>query len=158
MGERGPIPKRSDNRVRRNVTDENGVSTKMAPAAINVKPPAEDRAWHPVIKGWYRSLKESGQSVFYEPSDWQAARFLAHYASKVLRAAEDTNDPTPLRAASIGRIWSMMGDLMTTETSRRRARVELIRLGLEPGDGDTGGGDEPGTEVVNINDFRTAYE
>ncbi|TFI40278.1 hypothetical protein E4P29_25545 [Rhodococcus sp. 1R11] len=158
MGVRGPTPKRSDNRVRRNVTDENGVSTKMAPAAINVKPPAEDRAWHPVIKGWYRSLKESGQSVFYEPSDWQAARFLAHYASKVLRAAEDTTDPTPLRAASIGRIWSMMGDLMTTETSRRRARVELIRLGLEPGDGDTGGGDEPGTEVVNINDFRTAYE
>ncbi len=157
MGARGPAPKRSSNRVRRNVTDENGVSTKMAAAASNVKPPAEDRAWHPIMKGWYRSLKESGQSAFYEPSDWQAARFTAHYGSKVLKAAEG-NDATPLRAASIARIWSLMADLMTTEVSRRRARVELIRLGLDPGEGDNGGGEEPGTEVVDINDFRTAYE
>lgn len=148
MGTRGPVGKRSDARTRRNKTDENGVETKQAPAGQVKKPPAEDRSWHPLIKSWYRSLKDSGQAKFYEPSDWQAARFVCHYATTVLRGAEDKADPKPLRAASINQIWSMMGDLMTTETARRRARVELVRAGA---------GDEVGAEVVDIADYQQEY-
>lgn len=150
MGTRGPVGKRSDTRTRRNKTDEAGVEVKNAPAATGVKPPAEDRAWHPVIKGWYRSLKDSGQSKFYEPSDWQAARFTAHYASSVLKDAEDKESRSALRAASVRQIWSMMGDLMTTESARRRVRVELIRPGSGEADGE-------GAEVVDIDDFREDY-
>jgi len=151
MGIRGPVAKRSEVRTRRNKTDEAGVEVKKGPASSFVKPPAEDRDWHRVIKAWYRSLKTSGQSKFYEDSDWQAARFTAHYASSVLKAAESTENPSALRAASIRQIWSMMGDLMTTESARRRVRVELIR----PGAGE--GGEGEGAEVVDIDDFREDY-
>lgn len=150
MGARGPVAKRSETRTRRNKTDDAGIDLKTAPAARGVKPPAEDRDWHRVIKAWYRSLKTSGQSKFYEDSDWQAARFTAHYASSVLKAAESTENPSALRAASIRQIWSMMGDLMTTESARRRVRVELIRPGAGEGDGE-------GAEVVDIDDFREDY-
>lgn len=124
---RGPVAKRSADRTRRNKTNDAGIATKQAPAAHVVKPPAEDRAWHPMAKGWFRSLKTSGQSKFYEDSDWQAARFCAYYFSGQLKAAEDKTNPAPLRAATVAQIWSMMGDLMTTEASRRRVRVELVR-------------------------------
>lgn len=148
MGVRGPVGKRSETLTRRNKTDEAGVEVKKAPASTTVKPPAEDRDWHRVIKAWYRSLKTSGQSKFYEDSDWQAARFTAHYASSVLKAAENKDNPSPLRSASIRQIWSMMGDLMSTEASRRRVRVELIRPGA---------GDGEDAEVVDIDDYRDDY-
>lgn len=148
MGTRGPVGKRTETRTRRNKTDENGVEVKKAPGSTVVKPPAEERDWHRVIKAWYRSLKTSGQSKFYEDSDWQAAKFTAHYASSVLKAAESGENPAALRAASIRQIWSMMGDLMTTESARRRVRVELIRPGA---------GEDEGAEVVDIDDYREDY-
>lgn len=150
MGTRGPVGKRTETRTRRNKTDEAGVAVKKAPASATVKRPAADPSWHKVIKGWYWSLETSGQSKFYEDSDWQAARFTAHYASSVLKAAESPENLSPLRAASIRQIWSMMGDLMTTESARRRVRVELIRPGAGEGDGE-------GAEVVDIDDFREDY-
>lgn len=148
MGTRGPVGKRSEDLTRRNKTDESGVEVKKAPASTAVKPPAEDREWHRVIKAWYRSLKTSGQSKFYEDSDWQAARFTAHYASSVLKAAENKENPAALRAASIRQIWAMMGDLMTTESARRRVRVELIRPGA---------GEAEAAEVFDIDDYRDDY-
>lgn len=150
MGVRGPVGKRSDARTRRNKTDEAGVEVKKAPASAEVKRPAADQSWHKVIKGWYWSLEKSGQSKFYEDSDWQAARFTAHWASSVLKAAEDEENPSPARAAAIRQIWSMMGDLMSTESARRRVRVELIRPGA-------GAGDEDGAEVFDLEDFREDY-
>lgn len=115
----GPPPKRSSQRRRRN-QPESGAVEVVSIRGKSVKAPAEDRTWHPIAKGWYRSLKQSGESQFYEPSDWQAARFCAHIMTEHLNSGA-------LRAGMIDTIWSMMGDLLTTEAARRRARVELER-------------------------------
>lgn len=131
----GPAPKRSTQRRRRNKPDED-TTTPLVVATVRgtkVKPPAEDRTWHPLAKGWYRSLKESGESGFFEPSDWQAARFCAYVMTKTLREHED-DASKPLRAGMIDTIWSMMGDLLTTETARRRARIELERAAASDGE------------------------
>lgn len=150
MGARGPVGKRSSERVRRN-KDEGGLPTVQVKTKSVVKPPAEDRAWHPIAKGWFRSLKTSGQSKFFEDSDWQAARLCADWLSQNLRHAAGGEDgPRPIRAAAMSQIWSMMNDLMTTEASRRRVRVELVR---EAG----GRGDADGEVVVDMGDFRAAY-
>lgn len=129
----GPPPKRSTQRRRRNKPDESTTASLVVATVrgTKVKPPAEDRAWHPIAKGWYRSLKESGESAFFEPSDWQAARLCAHVLTRTLRDHEDKG--APLRAGMIETIWSMMGDLLTTETSRRRARIELERAASDEG-------------------------
>lgn len=149
MGLRGPVGKRSDALERRNKTDDNGVEVKKAPAAANVKIPAEDRAWHPVVKAWWRSLKESGQSRFFEPSDWQAARITAHFGSRVFKRLEnaDVDDLKRLRP-SVAQFWTMTADLGTTEAARRRVRIELIRTG--EGDGET-------AEVISIDDYKNEY-
>lgn len=130
----GPPPKRSTQRRRRNKPDES-TATPLVVATVRgtkVKPPTEDPKWHPIAKGWYRSLKQSGESAFFEPSDWQAARLCAYVMTRTLREHEDQGKP--LRAGMLDTIWSMMGDLLTTETSRRRARIELERAASGEGD------------------------
>jgi hypothetical protein len=85
-----------------------------------VKPPAEDRAWHPYAKQWFRSLKRSGQAQFYQESDWQEARLVCWLITQEL------SSPTGARAGMMDVIFSRADALMTTEGARRRLRVELI--------------------------------
>jgi len=99
-------------------------------------PPA-DRAWHPIARDWYRSLKESGQEKYLEPSDWQAARLVAAEMTRMLASPEA--DAGLLRA-----LWSAMADLLTTEASRRRVKVEVSRKPLS----------SVPSPVAQIDDFR----
>lgn len=115
----GPVPKRSDQRRRRNKPA--GPATLKVAGAAAVKPLSEDKAWHISAKRWYRSLKHSGQSVFFEPSDWAAAHLCATLLS------DEMKRPEPVRAAIIAQVNSMMDSLLTTEGARRRLRIELQR-------------------------------
>ena len=90
MGARGPVPKRSDQRVRRN-KDEGGEVEKL-PAVGPVEIPDLDiEDPHPLIVDFYESLKDSAQSQFYEPSDWQFARFVMHFANKLVQSARPSS-------------------------------------------------------------------
>lgn len=112
----GPIPKRSDQRRRRN--KENGSVTKAAGGAHVSGTPEADPDWHPIAREWFESLGASGQSQFYEPSDWATARVWAHLLSVTLESGR----PSAQMIAS----WSGGAtELLTTEGARRRARVEL---------------------------------
>lgn len=113
----GPVPKRSDERVRRNKPD---IPLKIGQAKVTKRPP-EDRAWHPVAKRLYRSIKGSGQADFYQETDWEYARFTMGQISDALKNA----DGRPLRAGLLSEINKMMQELMFTEPARRRAHVEL---------------------------------
>lgn len=115
MGAHGPIPKRAEDRRRRNKVDTDTV--KMV-GAVPV-PPAHDD-WHPIALHWYESLAKSGQAKYYEPSDWAAANLVAHQVSAMLFAGR----PSPTMFAAV---WTAMGDLLTTEGERRRARMEVAR-------------------------------
>lgn len=116
-GTRGPVPKRSTERRRRNKSSQ--VDT-VAPIVETVEiPPAEDR-WHPIARDWYVSLQTSGQARYFEPSDWQAARYVAEVMSRHLKAKR-------LSAQLFAAVWSAMADLLTTEAARRRVRMEIER-------------------------------
>ena len=65
MGTRGPAPKRSDQRRRRNKTEP----VDKAPVVVQVKQPPCPRGIHPQARAWYRSLASSGQSAYYADSD-----------------------------------------------------------------------------------------
>lgn len=127
----GPVPKRSDQRRRRNKPDESQPKLTVVEGQKprrQVKSPRVSPSWHPLMKDWFRSLKESGQAVFYEPSDWQTARLLAEVMSQALNSGE------PVKASTLGEFNRGAAALMTTEGERRRLRVEL--QAAEPGAGD----------------------
>lgn len=124
---RGPIPKRDAER-RRGTTrkDAPGPSDKVTVKGPPVKPPAPDPDWHPRARDFYLSLAESGQANFSEPSDWQAAMFLADAMTRFYAAK--------FSAHGLAAIWAAMGELLATEGARRRVRMEVHRQTEVPED------------------------
>jgi hypothetical protein len=114
---RGPVPKRSDERRRRNTPK--AADPVRLPLA-DIVWPAPDEEWHQVAVRWYRSLAESGQSRFYEPSDVAAAVYVAEGMSRSLKGK--------MSSVMFAAVMSAMTELLTTEAARRRARVELERV------------------------------
>lgn len=99
--------------------------------------PREKTDWHADAKRWFKSLKTSGQADFFQDSDWALAVFLCdeitYYRSGSRRSPE-----------MLKTILSGMEKLMTSETDRLKARVELT----EPKD------DEKSAELIAIEDYR----
>lgn len=120
---RGPVPKRSDQRRRRNKTGE-VTKAPSSTSEVSEIPPTTltaDPEWHSIAAEWFKSLAASGQSQFYEASDWATARYVAEAMSRNLSSGERFS------AVLFAAVMSGMTELLTTEGSRRRARLELER-------------------------------
>lgn len=115
----GPVPKRSDQRRRRNRSDGPMLVRAAASPEVPEMAPA-DPEWHPIAREWYRSLGESGQAQFYERSDHAAARYVAEAMSRNLSSGR-------FSAQLFAAVMAGMTELLTTEGARRRARIELER-------------------------------
>lgn len=134
MGERGPVPHRSEQRRRVN---QPVTPILKAPGARKVPVPKADPGWHPIALRWYRSLGRSGQSRFYEPSDWAVAQLTAESISRDLspqvvgvlqegpRAGEIVKEVIPLKGASLSAYLRAFSVLLVTEGDRRRLQMEL---------------------------------
>lgn len=111
-----PVPKRSDQRRRRNL---DGRPDKVeASGAVEVPEPSDD--WHPVAAAWFLSLAQSGQSQFFEPSDWQHARYVCEALTRNLTGGK-------FSAQLFASVESAMNNLGSTEGARRRLRIEVDR-------------------------------
>lgn len=152
---RGPTPKRSDVRRRRNAPEEGAEIVKAArgPRPEWIEPPDPDGdpafAWHPAAYNWYLGMQESGQSFFYEQSDADLAYIVAEEISRLLKPQfvgmarhEESEyehgklvskviDERPVYAwrqmggANLSAVLKAMTNLLATEADRRRARIEL---------------------------------
>jgi hypothetical protein len=128
-GARGPVPKRTDQRRRTN-KDPAGPVTKGA-AAPRVTVPAASSEWNSIARRWYASLKLSGESQWYEPSDWMHAWVSAEMLSRMLEADK--------LSAMLYASWSSdTARLLVTEGDRRRLRMELEREKAADPDADAG--------------------
>lgn len=122
MGAHGPIPKRSEERRRRNKSDDvEVVQAPSGPPPDVPDLPEPDSNWHEIATDWYLSLRESGQAAFYQPSDWAMARYAAELMSRGLASDRPPN------GQYVAALNSVMASLLTTEGDRRRARIELER-------------------------------
>jgi hypothetical protein len=135
----GPVPKRSTERRRRNKPEGAEVTTVPAAKQLVQSPPA-DESWHQIARNWYDSLATSGQAVFYEPSDWATARYVAEAMSRGLQQPR-------FSAQLFAAVSSAMTELLTTEGARRRARLEIERGGNDVG--------KP-ADVTALDDYRAA--
>jgi hypothetical protein len=115
----GPVPKRSEERIRRNI-DPTPIDKVQAYGAV-VQPPLAIDNPHPLVIDFYHSLGESAQSKYFEPSDWQYARIVCDYLNQELRFGGKRS------AQMLAAINSMLVDLLVTEGQRRRVRMEVER-------------------------------
>lgn len=138
----GPSPKRSNERRRRNAVP--GETSIVVAGVIRV--PRLPKGVHAVARAWYSALRDSGQAAYMEPSDWAAAVFCAMTMTSLLTGdVEEVRDfegnvligpdgkPVVIQhgvrftAAGFKAVWHAMESLLTTESARRRARMEVQR-------------------------------
>jgi hypothetical protein len=113
--------------------------------------PLADPTWHPLAIQWYSSLTRSGQSYYYEASDWATALLIAESISQELNArpiivgGELRFVRQPPRPGVLGQWLKASTALLATEGDRRRSLLELQRqTSREDGDDD----------VTNLDDVR----
>jgi hypothetical protein len=135
MGVRGPIGKRDEERIRRNIP-ENPTDTIQMIGTVKI-PELGDVSHlgetHPLIDEMYESIKESAAVKYYEPTDWQFARMTLYVLNQELIAAQ--HNGKPVGAMKLTAINQMLSALLLTEGDRRRARLEIERA---PADSSTG--------------------
>ncbi len=133
MGTRGPVPKRTTQRRRTNKPAIPTTQTDLGSSTVEIPP--SDPTWHAVARSWYEALSTSGQSKFYEPSDWATAVLVAESMSRDLspqfvgftEAGDVIHETIPLKGASLAAYLRAMSVLMVTEGDRRRLSLELNR-------------------------------
>ena len=129
MGRRGPAPKRSDQVRRRNAGEDDIPVTAVPRLHDRVEAPPLGFVTHELAMEWYKSLAESAQAAYFEPSDWNMARITAMELGRMLNAGRPSGQ---LFAA----LWAATGDLLSTEGQRRRLRFEINRAPAEEDDTD----------------------
>lgn len=117
MGSRGPAPKHSSERRRRNADSQPQQVQMSGP----VKAPPCPKHIHARMRRWYNSLKRSGQAKFYEPSDWETALFICEAGTRLLEANKFSSE-------LFKGVFAAMESMLSTEQERRRARIEVNRI------------------------------
>lgn len=125
MGTRGPVPKRSEERIRRNTT-EYGTIDKIEVIGPVTVPRLEIVNPHPFTRELWDGMIDSGQAKYFEPSDWAYAKFALHFADKLLKSGKPS-------AQMLVAVNQMLTDLLVSEGSRRRVRLEVERNSGEEG-------------------------
>lgn len=127
MGTRGPVPKRDEDRIRRN-KPESPSETVTVHGAVRI-PELGDIAYmgetHPLVLDMYESIKQSAAVRFYEPTDWQFARLTLYTLNQELINAQHLGKP--IGAMKLTAINQMLSSLLLTEGERRRVRLEIER-------------------------------
>lgn len=128
MGARGPVPDREENlaRPRSRKGDEQGHKVTHG-LMRDVTIPDPDPNWHPIARMVWDGLRESGQSDFFQSSDWAFAYSLCedlhHY--KMPNTDRDGNEYHKRSGQMLQTIYSAMSDLLVSEGHRRRVGIEL---------------------------------
>ncbi|UBI10036.1 hypothetical protein LA324_05350 [Corynebacterium coyleae] len=112
------MPKRSSERERRNKPDYEITTVDIDGDVLMPELGIENP--HPIVADLWDSLGMSAQQQYYEPSDWQFARFTLHFANQLLW----TSRPS---AQMFQGVTSALSDLLVSEGSRRRLRMEIER-------------------------------
>jgi len=148
MGARGPVGKKNAEKMGHRTKAElaatevvnlDEIDDELLARAGEGMIPADEN-WHPVALQWYNSLAESGQKIYYQPSDWAIAYMLAESISRdfkpqVVGVHPETGEPIferiPLKGASLGAYLKGFSALLATEGDRRRMQIELERESLK---------------------------
>jgi hypothetical protein len=115
----GPVPKRPEERVRRNddviPTDKVEVFGDVVVPPLNM--PFEP---HPLVIDFYDGLINSAQAALYEPSDWEYARIVCFMLQTLVTSSKPSSE--------MYKAWqTATSNLLVTEGDRRRLRIEIAR-------------------------------
>ena len=112
MARSGPVPARRDELV-----DQRPSRTQHVTGGVlmSVSPRKADRKWHPTAKRMYEAIKASGQSFWFQQTDWEMAYSLCEDLSAYKRQQDEAVRARALRAG-----WD--AEAASLKPSEREAR------------------------------------
>ena len=114
----GPAPKRSSERIRRN-KPEVPIDKITAIGPVDV-PQLGLLDPHPIVVQLWAGMVASAQAKYFEPTDWAFARFTLHFADAQVKSGRQNGQV-------LATVHSMLTDLLVSEGSRRKCRIEVER-------------------------------
>lgn len=117
MGQRGPIPKRSDERTRRNKEGKDGLEVKKG-VAHPWQWEEPDPEWHPEIIKYYNAFRHTGMSAYYQQTDVAQLRLACYLLSEEMNKSR-------VSAVQFANALGLLEGLGATEGERRRMKIEL---------------------------------
>ncbi len=118
MSKPGPIPKRVAERAGHRSREERE-SVTVVEIRDGVKIPAADTGWHRIAHNLYAAAIQSGQSKWYEPTDWQMLHLICDELTEHLNGKRS--------AMKLQVLNQMLSNLLMTEADRRRVNMEVER-------------------------------
>lgn len=120
VGSRGPLPKRAEDRVRRNKDPEGPAREARVVSGLRVTVPSAESWWSPTAQRMWRALKRDVKAGALEfiNSDWAQAHFLM---GELTRYQEGERQNGQVLAS----LFSGLTELGTTVGARRRMGIEL---------------------------------
>lgn len=118
-----PMRKRSEERIRRNIEPP---TEKVVAFGAVIQPDLDFENPHPTVVRLWDAVGDSAFTRYYEPSDWEMVRVMLHFLDHQLKAEKKN-------ANMISAIQSMMNDLLFSEGSRRKVRLEVEREAIKQG-------------------------
>lgn len=115
----GPVPMRLTELSTHSHRAEKQVDTVEAHGEVPV-PDLNIPDAHEIVEGMWEAAKTSAQKKYYEATDWQQLRLVLVFADKLLKSSRPSGQMLAV-------VHSMLGDLLTSEGSRRRLRIEVER-------------------------------
>lgn len=134
----GPVPKRSQERRRRNKGGDAGMEVETLEVDLGEVVAPEPRPWwEDTVKEFFTSFIDSAQSQFYEPSDWQVLMMVCEQLDREVKpkpivTGEGENQTVtmmrvPMPGSKMTSILKALSTLMATEGDRRKLRLEIER-------------------------------
>lgn len=124
MARTGPMPKRTDQRIRRNKPQLHASSPEVVRISLKdeIVPwpvcPVEDP--HSLTSMYWDALRDSPQRTYFQPTDIAMAGFLAEMMDRSLKSGRANGQVLSV-------ILSGFDSLGMSEASRRRAGIEIDR-------------------------------
>jgi len=129
LGISGPIPNADADLARKRTRKGGDVKPLTIGTRRPTRIPRVDPQWHPIAKNLFNAVKRSGQSDFYQDSDWWLLYSLCEDLSVYKTPRHEEDDGTVWYGRRSGQmlqtIMSSMERLLITEGDRRRVRIEL---------------------------------
>ncbi len=114
----GPVPNREENLARPRSRKGKEIRPVTKGTTLPAIIPEPDPNWHPIARMLWDSLQTSGQSAYYQSSDFAIAYSICDDIDVYKRQ-------TKRSSMFAGVIYSAMASLLMTEGDRRRVRIEL---------------------------------
>ena len=115
----GPVPKRSDERIRRNKVE--GLE-KVEVLGLVKQPLLIIENPHPIVKKLYAALKTSAQAQYYEPAEWYIIQVILDKLNTEILKGTGSNGQL-----FMGLISELNDAHLISEGARRRHRLEITR-------------------------------